>query len=213
MKKLLTSLVATSLLIPLWFDLEVSSALGASSKGHESVQVGSTDGQSISLRVKLLSPLSTKTNRKGDRITSQVIAPDEFAGDFLEGVVTKSKSGKKIKGTSELAFVFHTLVHKGETIPVQAFIQSYKNSKGQEQAEQEGVVVEKKNNIKKLVLASILSAGAGILVARGTGSTTAGAATAGALALILIKVTAKGANMSFDPGSEFVVEVQREVRG
>ena len=40
--------------------------------------------------VKLLSPVSTDTSKAGDKITAQVINPQEFQGDSMEGVVRRS---------------------------------------------------------------------------------------------------------------------------
>src|SRR5262245_13158078 len=52
-------------------------------------QQGAIDSNTEML-VRLLSPVST-ANAKGDKITAQVIAPEKFQGDFLEGSITASK--------------------------------------------------------------------------------------------------------------------------
>ena len=70
-------------------------------------------------KVKLLGPLSTETNQKGDKITAQVVAPAQYAGAIMEGEVKESKSGNKFKGKSTLLFTFQTLVPKaGSPMPV-----------------------------------------------------------------------------------------------
>jgi hypothetical protein len=160
---------------------------------------------SVDLRVKLLTRLSTKTNSKGDTVTGQVTAPEEFAGDFLEGRVTESKPGKSIKGTSQLSFVFNMLHHREEAISVEASIKSFRNSKGQEKADEEGNVVEKKDNRRKIGTAGVIGAIIGGVFGGGKGAGLGGLAGAG-LVLVLVKFTVKGANVSFDPGSEFIVE-------
>src|SRR5215469_1660039 len=69
--------------------------------------------------VKLLSPISTDTSKAGDKITAQVISPQQFQGDFMEGVVRTSKAANKFGGKSELAFYFNVLHHGGKALPIQ----------------------------------------------------------------------------------------------
>ena len=157
--------------------------------------------------VKLLAPLSTETAQKGDKITAQVVAPTEFAGAVMEGEVKESKSGNKFKGKSTLLFTFNTLAPKtGEPKPVSSEVKSFTNSKGVQNADEEGVIVEKKNNLGKV--AAITGAGAliGALAGGGTGAAIGAGAGAGA-ALILVQVGAKAPNIRFDTGSEILLSV------
>jgi len=159
------------------------------------------------LRVKLLSPLSTETNRKGDKITAQVVAPQEFQGDMVEGTVKESKSGGKISGKSVLNFSFQTLHHQGKTIPVEAQVKSFANSKGKQNVDEEGRIIEKKSNVGKAAVAT----GVGALIggiAGGAKGAAIGAGVGAAGSLIFIEVAAKGANVTFAPGSEFVLSVK-----
>lgn len=159
-------------------------------------------------RVKLLAPLSTETNRKGDKITAQILAPEEFAGAMMEGEVKESKSGGKVSGKSVLNFTFQTVVTKdGKSIPVSSEVKSLINSKGKANVDEEGRVVEKKSNVGKL--AAVTGAGALIGAIAGGGRGAAIGAGAGAAAsLILIQVAAKGANVTFAPGSEVLLSVR-----
>ncbi len=159
-------------------------------------------------RVRLLAPLSTETNRKGDKITAQVLAPGEFAGAMMEGEVKESKSGGKVSGKSVLNFTFQTVVTKdGKSIPVSSEVKSLINSKGKANVDEEGRVVEKKSNVGKL--AAVTGAGALIGAIAGGGRGAAIGAGAGAAAsLILIQVAAKGANVTFAPGSEVLLSVR-----
>ncbi len=159
-------------------------------------------------RVKLLAPLSTETNRKGDKITAQVLAPEQFAGAMMEGEVKESKSGGKISGRSVLNFTFQSIVPKdGATIPVSSEVKSFVNSKGNANVDEEGRVVEKKNSIGKLAGAT----GAGALIggiAGGGRGAAIGAGIGAAAALIMIQVAVKGANVTFAPGSEITLSVR-----
>jgi hypothetical protein len=159
-------------------------------------------------RVKLLAPLSTETNRRGDKITAQILAPEEFAGAMMEGEVKESKSGGKVSGKSVLNFTFQTVVTKdGKSIPVSSEVKSLINSKGKANVDEEGRVVEKKSNVGKM--AAVTGAGALIGAIAGGGRGAAIGAGAGAAAsLILIQVAAKGANVTFAPGSEVLLSVR-----
>jgi hypothetical protein len=169
--------------------------------------VAETIPKNTEFRVKLLSPLSTETNKKCDQITAQVISPEQFVGGIMEGEVKESKSGKKITGKSVLNFTFHTYTRGEEKIPVRSEVTSMVNSQGKANVDEEGRVIEKKSNTKKLAAAT----GAGAIIgalAGGAKGAAIGAGVGAAASLILIQVAVKGANVSFAPGSEFTLSVQ-----
>ena len=159
-------------------------------------------------RVKLLAALSTETNRKGDKITAQVLAPEQFAGAMMEGEVKESKSGGKINGRSVLNFTFQNVVTKdGASIPVASEVKSLVNSKGKANVDEEGRVVEKKSSVGKV--AAVTGAGALIgAIAGGAKGAAIGAGAGAAASLILIQVATKGANVTFAPGSEVFLSVR-----
>jgi hypothetical protein len=160
-------------------------------------------------RAKLLGPLNTQTSRKGDAVTAQVISPQAFQGGILEGKVQESKSGGKVKGTSVLNFSFDKLNHNGKVIPVQSSIKGVVNSKGVQNADEEGRVVKKKNNLGKMAIATGLGAAIGAAVGGGKGAAI-GAGAGAAAGLIFIEVGVEGANVSFAPGSEFILAVKEQ---
>ena len=168
---------------------------------------GQTIASETEFRVKLLGPLSTETNRKGDKITAQVLTPEQFKGDILEGEVRESRSGGKIRGTSTLNFSFHTLHHAGNLVPVDAQIKSFTNSKGVQDADEEGRVVQKKNNLGKTAAAAGIGALIGA-IAGGAKGAAIGAGVGAAASLVFIQMTVKGANVTLAPGSEFVLSVK-----
>ena len=155
-------------------------------------------------RVKLLSPLSTSTNKKGDRLTAQVIYPDAFRGDVMEGKVNEAKGGAKVKGKAILNFSFDTLNHQGRPVPVQSSVKSVINSKGQQDVDEEGRIVKKKNNLGKAAVVTGLGALVGGL-AGGAKGAAIGAGAGAAAALIFIEIGVQGANVDFAAGSEFVL--------
>jgi len=157
--------------------------------------------------VKLLAPLSTETAKKGDKITAQVTSPAEYAGAIMEGEVKESKSGNKFKGKSTLLFTFQTLAPKtGPVLPVSSDVKGFTNSKGQKNVDEEGAIVEKKNNLGKM--AAVTGAGAliGALAGGGKGAAIGAGVGAGA-ALVMIQVGAKAPNIRFDPGAEIQLSV------
>ncbi len=158
-------------------------------------------------RIRLLSPMNTQTSRKGDKVTAQVVDPDAFSGDILEGTVRNSKSGGKVNGKSVLNFTFETLHHGRLSMAVRANVKQVANSRGQRNVDEEGQIVQKKSNIGKVAAATALGALIGGLAAGGKGAAI-GAGVGVAASLILIEMTAQGANVSFAPGSEFIVGIR-----
>lgn len=157
--------------------------------------------------VKLLAPLSTETAQKGDKITAQVTAPPEYAGAIMEGEVKESKSGNKFKGKSVLLFTFQTLTPKsGQPVEVSSDVKGFANSKGQQNVDEEGQIIEKKNNLGKVAAASGLGALIGAIAGGGKGAAIGAGVGAGA-ALITVQFGAKAPNIRFDPGSEIQLSV------
>ena len=159
------------------------------------------------MRVRLTAPVSTQTNQKGDRITALVVAPPEFAGAFMEGEIRESRSGNKYKGKSRLSFAFHTLVLRdGTRFPVASDVKSFINSRGQQNTDEEGFLIEKKNNLGKIAVASGIGAALGALAGGGRGAAIGAGIGAGA-ALILVQFAAQAPNIRLDPGAEIVLRV------
>ncbi len=147
--------------------------------------------------IRLLSPVST-ANAKGDKITAQVIAPEKFQGDFLEGTITASKSSGKVNGTSKLNFTFHILHHGDTAIPIRTIIKTVSNSRGKVGVDEEGQVIRRTDNRKKIVIGSIIGAGIGYAAGGATGAVIGGGAGAAA-ALIVTQFAVKGPRISFAP--------------
>ncbi len=156
--------------------------------------------------VRLLSPMSTKVNKKGDSVMAEVISPYLYRGYIMEGVVRQSKSGGSIKSQSVLTFTFEKLIRDKETILISSSVKSFKNSKGQEMVDEEGNVVEKKNNVGAAVAGAAVGAILGGILG-GVKGAGIGAGVGAATTLVLVKMTVRGANVTFDSGSQFLVGV------
>lgn len=158
-------------------------------------------------RVRLNAPISTETNRKGDKISAEVLVPAEFAGATMEGEIRESKSGNKFKGTSTLLFTFHTLVpEEGESTPVNADVKGFTNSQGKADVDEEGHIIERKNNLGKLAVGSGAGALVGGLLGGGKGAALGAGIGAGA-SMLLVQFGAKAPNIRLDTGSEIVLTV------
>lgn len=165
----------------------------------------------IQVTARLLGPISTDSSRQGDRITAEIREPQASAGDILEGRITESKSGRKLKGESVLTFTFETWHHGGQTIPIQSSVTSLFNSRGQENVDEEGRVIRKSNNLGKAALITALGAGIGA-AAGGARGAAIGAGAGVAASLLFVKVAVHGPSISFDAGSQFRLAIRERSR-
>ena len=81
-----------------------------------------------SFTVKLTTPLSAASNRRGDPVEAKVLTPAAFRGDSLRGQITETKSSR---GQSMVQFNLVGLLHQGVSIPIAATVTSVTNSQGQ----------------------------------------------------------------------------------
>jgi hypothetical protein len=146
--------------------------------------------QPVLLKVQLTQALSTKANKRGDKVVAVVLQPSTFKGAILEGTVTEVKSGGRIKKESVLNFGFGVLNQNGKTIPVRTDVTKFYNSKGQENADEEGRIVKKHDKKHGAIGSAARATGAGVDAAAG---------------LLFIRLGAKAENISFDSGSVFEV--------
>ena len=169
--------------------------------------------QSPEIRVtaRLLGPISTDTSQKGDRITAEIREPEASLGDVLEGRITESKSGQKLKGESVLTFTFDTWHHGSQAIPIQSSVASLSNSRGQQNVDEEGRVIRKSNNLGKAALITALGAGIGA-AAGGAKGAAIGAGAGAAASLLFVKLAVKGPKISFDAGSRFQLVIRERSR-
>ena len=174
---------------------------------HPCLSAAVTLNRDTEFRVELLGPLHTDTTRKGDKISARVLSPPEFGGDFVTGEVGQSKSSGKIKGTSRLRFSFDKLHHKGQDLPIRSSVRSVINSRGTRDVDEEGTVIRKKNRVGSAVGSAAAGAILGAVFGGAKGAAIGAGAGAAAASLVLIRFTAKGARISFDPGSQFVLSV------
>ncbi len=164
--------------------------------------------------VKTLSPLSASTNQKGDVFTLTVLEPEQFKGNMIEGEVLKAKASGKVKGKSELAFKFRSLVLPNRQIPIDADLVGVSNSKGVQNVDEEGHVIGKSSK-KRDVATTAVATGVGALIGglAGGGSGAAKGAAIGAAIGLTIAFSTKGEDIQFAPGSLFELRVTSQPEG
>ena len=164
--------------------------------------------------VKLTSPLSSKTSQKGQEVTAQVISPPQYQNWFMIGQVDNAKSSGSMTKTSELRFSFHKLANANGSVqyPVTANVTSFTNSKGVQNADEEGQIVEKKNSATKAaIIGGLAGAGIGALAGGGKGAAIGAGAGAGA-GLLFATFGVKGPTITFEAGSQFGLAVTSQAQ-
>jgi hypothetical protein len=63
----------------------------------------------ISMKIRLNTQISTKTNREGDKFTAVVLDPSDFAEATVEGHIAALKQSGKATGKTELSLAFDTI--------------------------------------------------------------------------------------------------------
>ena len=63
----------------------------------------------LSIRIRLTSPISTRTNQQGDRFTAVVLDPSDYADAEVSGHIGKLTRSGKATGKTEMALVFDTI--------------------------------------------------------------------------------------------------------
>jgi hypothetical protein len=63
----------------------------------------------VSMKIRLNSEISTKTNREGDKFTAVVLDPSDFAEAIVEGHIAALNKSGKATGKTELSLAFDTI--------------------------------------------------------------------------------------------------------
>jgi hypothetical protein len=91
------------------------------------------------LRLRLTSPINTKTSRVGDRFTAAITSPPNYVGATVEGhIATLNRSGR-ITGKTELAIAFDSIIlADGEKGPLNADLERILMSEEVKKVDEEG---------------------------------------------------------------------------
>jgi hypothetical protein len=140
----------------------------------------------VDWHVRLLAPLTTEFNRKGDMVSARVLEPAAYSGAILEGVIRDLKAGGSPGKSSTVEFDFETLHVGDKALQVDASFLQALNSRRQPGVDEEGSPLETGSQ-------GLGGKVAGVLKRRGSGP---------------LRLAVRAANLSFAPGSEIVLRLQ-----
>lgn len=194
--------------------LLLTSASAAFDRRQEGEVVVNAD---TSFVLELLSPLSTTTNRNGDKFECKVLSPSEYAGAVVSGHIRKVKSAGKGKGKSELDLAFESItLTGGEMGGFNAQITEVyevENVGNEGRADTEGAV-KGKSRVKIGVKRAAAGAAAGAVLGGVFGGAKGAAAGAiiGAGIGVTTTLAIEGPNLEFKEGTKFSVRTNAPPR-
>ena len=164
----------------------------------------------VTFALELLSPISTKTNKKNDKFECKVLSPVEYAGAIVSGHLRKVKNSGKANGKSELDMAFDTItLTDGQTGNFNAQVQEVNdvaNVSNTGVADPEGTVKGKsrvKISVKRAVKGALLGAAIGAIIAGPKGAIVGAAIGAGAA--VTTTLAMDGPELEFKTGTQFTV--------
>ena len=96
----------------------------------------------VQMKIRLLTPISTKTNQEGDQFTAQVLDPTEFADATITGHIAKLKSSGKMTGKTELVLAFDQIeLRNGTRGRFAAQVEKVYQTESVKEVDEEGNVV------------------------------------------------------------------------
>jgi hypothetical protein len=97
--------------------------------------------ENTEMRLRLTSPISTKTNRVGDRFTAAITSPSRYARATVEGHIAALNRSGRVTGKTELALAFDNIIlDDGERGPLNADLESIVISEQVKKVDEEGRV-------------------------------------------------------------------------
>jgi len=165
----------------------------------------------LNLSLQLLSPISTATNKKGDKFSCKVLSPAEYSGAIAEGHIRGLKHSGKASKESKLDLAFDTItLADGRTADfnatvIEVFDVVHVGDQGR--ADNEGTVRSKsstvKTSVKRAAGGALIGGLIGAVVAGGHGAAVGAAIGAGVGATTTLAT--KGPDLEFKEGTQFTV--------
>ncbi|HZS07929.1 MAG TPA: hypothetical protein VFD58_24055 [Blastocatellia bacterium] len=133
-------------------------------RDRERFRAGSLIPDGTELRLRLMTALSTRTNREGDRFTAQVIEPRAYEGATVEGHVARIERSGRMSGHAEMALEFDTItLREGRSSPLYAEIEKIYASDSIKTMDREGNI-ESASKTKDVVIRSAGGAALGAII-------------------------------------------------
>jgi hypothetical protein len=93
------------------------------------------------LRIRLTSPLNSKTNREGDQFTARVVSPSAYVNATIVGHITRISHSGKATGKTEMQFAFEEItMPDGRSAPLEAMVEKVYDSSSVKTVDEEGNV-------------------------------------------------------------------------
>ncbi len=159
------------------------------------------------LRIRLTSPLSTKTNREGDQFTARVVSPSAFVNATLVGHIARINHSGKATGKTEMLLAFDEItLPDGRSAPFDAQVEKVYEGATVKTVDEEGNVQtgsRTKDTATRGAGGAALGAIIGGIAGGGKGAAI-GAVLGGAAGAGSVYVQS-GKEIIFEPGTEMMI--------
>lgn len=159
------------------------------------------------LRIRLTSPLSTKTNRQGDQFTARVVSPSAYVNATIVGHVARINHSGKATGKTEMLLAFDEItLPDGRSAPFEAQVEKVYDGATVKTVDEEGNVQtgsRTKDTATRGAGGAALGAIIGGIAGGGKGAAI-GAVIGGAAGAGSVYVQS-GKDIIFDPGTEMMI--------
>lgn len=116
-------------------------ALSPGQRDRARTTIRSPIPEGASLRIRLETRLTTKTNREGDRFTARVVEPSNYEGAIIQGHIAKIERSGRMTGRTEMALDFDTItLRDGRNGAFQAQIEKVFATESVKSVDEEGNV-------------------------------------------------------------------------
>lgn len=165
----------------------------------------------IDLRIRLTSPISTRTNKVGDKFTAEVLTPASYEGATIEGHISSLDRSGKISGRTEMSFTFDTItLVDGRNGPISAHLEKIFESESVKEVDEEGNVRSGSRTKDSQVRGGVGATAGAIIgaIAGGVKGAILGAVIGGGAGVGTVAIEGKK-DIILDPGTEMIIRTDR----
>ncbi len=168
----------------------------------------------VQMKIRLQTPISTKTNQEGDQFTALVLDPTEYADATITGHIAKLKSSGKMTGKTELVLAFDQIeLRNGTRGRFAAQVEKVYQTESVKEVDEEGNVVSgdrTKDTAVRTGGGAVLGAVLGGVIGGGKGAAIGAVIGAGAGAGSVIYQGSK--DLQLYPGTEMLIRTAAPAR-
>ncbi|MEW6211919.1 MAG: hypothetical protein AB1631_26420 [Acidobacteriota bacterium] len=163
------------------------------------------------LRIRLTSPISTKTNKVGDKFTAEVLTPPTYEGATIEGHISSLDRSGKISGRTEMSFTFDTItLVDGRSGPISAHLEKIFESETVKEVDEEGNIRTGSRTKDSQVRGGVGATAGAIIgaIAGGVKGAILGAVIGGGAGVGTVAIEGKK-DIILDSGTEMIIRTDR----